>query len=231
MIAKIERRGSVIRISRPKTRWLHTGWRGGTWQTDYAYSVSVPSDWAGSDVASDVMDRLIDVGFTDSGPTLITGVASDHARVAIADDVEVLATAGLSNPTNGVDPLAPGTVNLVVITELALVDGARANLLAMVAEAKAMTLDRLAGVSGTSTDAIIVGDNPLGEPCRYSGSATEIGSATRSAVAAAVTSALHARYGNESLRLAVEHAPHPVDRTVDVPTKPVPKTSNSCRGL
>ncbi len=161
-------------------------------------------------------------GDTDGPPTLFTGVSMAHARGARHGPVVVYATAGLSNPamlpmepsspgaegepesrdatgvTTGVtgpdgrDPL--GTVNLIVGTTRRLADGAAANLVAVAAEAKATTLLATAGVPGTTSDAILVGDDPAGEPTTFSGSATPVGASTRICVRDAIRASLQSRY-------------------------------------
>jgi adenosylcobinamide hydrolase len=146
-----------------------------------------------------------------AGPVLFTGVAQRHARRARLDGVEAVVTAGLSNPARLPVPDAadcaptddgagragpgPGTVNVVLATDRALAPGALANLVAVVAEAKAATLLALAGVPGTTTDAVAVATDPAGEPARFSGSATAVGSAARVCVRDALAAALAARGG------------------------------------
>ncbi len=149
-----------------------------------------------------------------AGPVLFTGVAQRHARRARLDGVEAVVTAGLSNPARLPVPAAvdsvpddgdapngapacdgPGTVNVVLATDRALAPGALANLVAVAAETKAATLLALADVPGTTTDAVAVAADPAGEPARFSGSATAVGSAARVCVRDALAAALAARGG------------------------------------
>jgi adenosylcobinamide hydrolase len=148
-----------------------------------------------------------------AGPVLFTGVAQRHARRARLDGVEAVVTAGLSNPArlpvpaaadgaadgaptdDGAGRAGPGTVNVVLATDRALAPGALANLVAVAAETKAATLLALAGVPGTTTDAVAVAADPAGEPARFSGSATAVGSAARVCVRDALAAALAARGG------------------------------------
>lgn len=147
-------------------------------------------------------------------PTLFTGVSLCHARGARHGSVVAYATAGLSNPAMlPMEPVAddagsgavgdrrqealsdhPGTVNLIIGTTRHLEAGAAANLVAVAAEAKATTLLATAGVPGTTSDAIVVGDDPTGTPAAFSGSATAVGESTRICVRDAIRASLQSRY-------------------------------------
>jgi adenosylcobinamide hydrolase len=213
-------RDGVLRMERPDTRWLSTGWAGGYATADAAHTVSVPEGWHADDVAGYVHDRLSRASFVDSGPVLLTGVDLDHVRGARRGPVEVYATAGLSNPA--ALPMDPdggrlpddrhgaGTVNLVVGTTRALDDAALANLIAVAAEAKAATLLAEAGVPGTTTDAVVVATDPDGERAGFSGSATTVGAAARACVRDAVRASLDARYDDASPPASVADADYGV---------------------
>jgi len=215
----------VLCVRRPRTRWLSTGWNGGFSEGSAAYNVSVPEGWPEVDLGTYAQRRREDAGFDHPGPTLFTGVALDHARRARLTPVTVFATAGLSNPAalpmesggdgNPLDaaneddsPGTPGTVNLIVCTRQALDDAAMANLVAVAAEAKAATLLAETGFPGTTTDAVIVGCNPTGEPAQFSGSATEVGSAARVCVRDAIRVSLASRYSERSIPDSVAGAEH-----------------------
>ena len=236
-------REGVLRLRRPETVWLSTGWRGGRFRTDAAYSVSVPEGWHCDDVGPYVAERLAEAGFGDGprpsgdpnpsgapstpdAPVLLTGVDARHARGARLGSVVAYATAGVSNPANL--PLEPtggslptgdlveesGTVNVVVGTTRALTDGALANLVAVAAEAKATTLLDSVGVPGTTTDAVVVASDPAGEPASFSGSATPVGAAARACVREAVTAALGARYAESEPPVGVDDARYGVSTDV-----------------
>lgn len=204
------RSGDALRFARPGTRWLSTGWRGGRRVADAAYSLTVGADWRPPDVDAAVTDGLADAGFerAPDAPVLLTGVDAANARGARCGPVEAYATVGLSNPAalpmepEGGDlpdgALLGGTVNLLVGTTAALADGALANLIAVAAEAKAATLLDLAGVPGTTSDAVVVASDPTGEPAEYSGSATRVGGAARACVREAVRAGFAARYDGEN---------------------------------
>lgn len=227
-------RDDVCRLARPGTRWLSSGWNGGDSVGPAAYNITVPEGWPETDLDAYVDSRLTDAGFEAAGPTLLTGVSQDHARRARLDDVEVVATAGLSNPavlpvettgsddttattdadgtttasTTGSDTHA-GTVNVIVGTTASLAPGALANLLAIAAEAKAATLLAVTGVPGTTTDAVVAASDPDGPTERFSGSATPVGRAARACVRDALLASLGSRYAEESIP-TVEEAPYGV---------------------
>ncbi|NUB93112.1 adenosylcobinamide amidohydrolase [Haloterrigena sp. SYSU A121-1] len=208
------RRDGVLRVARPETEWLSTGWNGGRRTADRAYNVTVPDGWDRTDLEAYVDERLERAGFAAGGPTLLTGVEQADARGARRGSVTAYATAGVSNPaalpmdpeddSSPADPggadgdAAPGrgTVNIVVGTTRALAPGALANLIAVAAEAKAATLLAETGVPGTTTDAVVVGHDPTGERAAFSGSGTDVGRATRACVREAVGASLRAHYAD-----------------------------------
>ncbi|ELY67537.1 adenosylcobinamide amidohydrolase [Natrinema versiforme] len=214
----VVRRDGVLRVRRPNTEWLSTGWNGGRRVTDCAYNISVPEGWDRTDLEAYVDDRLERAGFETpasetASPALLTGVDVADARGARRGPVTAYATAGMSNPaalpvesrsaaSGGDGPEADesgleqgrGTVNVIVGTTRALAPGALANLIAVAAEAKAATLLAETGFPGTTTDAVIVGHDPDGPQTEFSGSGTEVGAATRACVRDAVRASLRAHY-------------------------------------
>ena len=209
------RRDCVARLRLAGARWLSTAWDGGYCEADAAYNVTVPTGFDRTDLDAYREERLAEVGFP-VGPTLLTGVAMDHARVATSGPVTVLATAGLSNPAvlpmgdsvatehrdgdpetdDGARPWRPGTVNLLVGVDRALSDGALATLLGTAVEAKAATLCSVADAPGTTSDAAVVGTDPSAERAEFAGSATDVGAATRACVRDAVVASLRSRYND-----------------------------------
>lgn len=170
---------------------------------------------------------------TDTPPVLLTGVDQRHAHRARHGSVEAVATAGLSNPAqlpvegaavNATDGAAadaptttdsdrPGTVNVFVGTTRSLAPGALPNLVAVAAEAKATTLLATTGFPGTTSDAVVVGCDPDGEPASFSGAATSVGASARACVRDAITAALESRYADGSdatLPTSVAEAEHGV---------------------
>lgn len=202
-------RDGVLALGRPGTRWLSTGHDGGYREADAAYNVTVPEGFERTDLKRYVADRLAGAGFEASGPSLLTGVEMRHARCARRGPVVACATAGVSNPAelpippdgSAPDPhpdppdgWRPGTVNLLVGTDRSLGEGALASLLGVVVEAKAATLLHAVGVPGTTSDAAVVGSAPDGEPARFAGSSTDVGSAARACVREALLAGLRSRY-------------------------------------
>lgn len=177
--------------------------------------------------------------------------------------VLAVATAGVSNPAalfpegqdgadaassragdHSADEYTPGTVNVVLYADRALTEGALANLLAVVAEAKTAALARETGFPGTTTDAAIVGCPAVDEPggsadgegdvARFSGSGTPIGAAARACVRDAVLASLRSRYADRELPTTVADAEYGVatTRTSDVfdpaaPSEPSATTERS----
>ena len=240
-------REGVLRLRRPGTRWLSTGWDGGRSRAPAAYNVTVPEGFDRTDLGAYRDERLTRAEFvvegnrpdSDAPPTLFTGVSMDHARGARLGSVVAYATVGLSNPamlpleteapgepaatgarstaaaktdtpTTDDRPERPGTVNLIVGTTRRLEPGAAANLVAVAAEAKAATLLAAAGVPGTTSDAVVVGDDPDGEPAAFSGSATPVGGAARACVRDAVRASLRSRYPDGDVPGPAAEAEHGV---------------------
>lgn len=114
-----------------------------------------------------------------------------------ADSDPERADSDRDGPHSGRDSSGPdrtGTVNLIVGTTRRLADGAAANLVAVASEAKATTLLATAGVPGTTSDAVVIGDDPAGESVTFSGSATPVGGSTRICVRDAIRASLRSRY-------------------------------------
>lgn len=208
-----ERTDGRLTLHREDTRWLSSGFDGGYHNADAAHNLTVPEGFERTDLAAYAETRLEG---RPSGPTLLTGVQQRHARVASHGPIEAVVTAGLSNPAvlpidgrprpetggdggdgdgDGGRVGHPGTVNVFVGTTRALDEGALAGLLATAVEAKAATLSAVTDASGTTSDAVVVGADPSGEPSRFAGSATEVGRATRICVRDALLASLESRYG------------------------------------
>lgn len=235
---RYERHDGVLQIRARSTRWLSTGWDGGTTTATAAYNVTVPEGFDRTDLDGYATARREAAGFEATGPVLFTGVSQRHARGGRAGSVEAVATVGLSNPASlpmpdrpigetdpsgsrrdGVDGVRPGgTVNVVLGTGHALDDGARASLLATAVEAKTATLLRETGFTGTTTDAVVVGSTPVGPEAGFAGAATDLGRSARAAVRAAVRASLRSRYREDSIPPSVQAARHGAvtDRRADV---------------
>ncbi|MFB6300993.1 MAG: adenosylcobinamide amidohydrolase [Halobacteriales archaeon] len=217
------RRSNIVQLACSEGRWLATGLNGGFHRADAAYNMTVPDGWDRRDLLTYRNERLEAAGFEAPGPSLFTGVDVTHARGARLDSVTVIATTGLSNPAalpaastgerssaNGSDADSEtiGTVNLLVGSTHALTEGTLATLLSVVTEAKAATLLRRVGFPGTTTDAVVVGCDPTGEPATFAGSATAVGGAARACVREALEAGLAARYTDDSPPASVAAAEH-----------------------
>jgi adenosylcobinamide hydrolase len=185
---------------------------------DAAHNLTVPKGFDRTDLSAHVAERL---GSVPEGPALLTGVQQANARGARNGAVEVVATAGLSNPA--VLPVGensdadasdrpttdrgfePGTVNIFVCSPKPLTDGGLGGLLATAVEAKTATLSALAGCTGTTSDAIAVGCPDEDGGASFAGSATTMGNATRVCVREAIHGALAAHYDG------IENIPDPTD--------------------
>lgn len=202
------RRDGILQLRRPDSRWLSGGWNGGFEKSPAAYNITVPDGWEREDISEYIRERVADAGDEERGPALLTGVEMRHARGARLDSVVVYATVGLSNPTTIAMEKSDthegkkgqtaelGTVNLLVGTERSLTQGAQANVMSVAAEAKTATLLALAGVTGTTTDAIVVGSATDGEGTEFTGSATAVGGALQACVRDAVRASFGSRYAD-----------------------------------
>jgi adenosylcobinamide hydrolase len=205
-----ERTDDRLTLRRPDTRWLSNGFDGGYATAAAAHNLTVEEGFDRTDLAAYAAERL---GSRPAGPTLLTGVRQTNARGARCGPIEAVATAGLSNPAvlsmgasddqrSTTSPVAgsgfePGTVNVLVGSSEPLTDGGLAGLLATVVEAKTATLLEVAGCTGTTSDAVVVGCPDGADGAAFAGSATEIGDAARLCVRDAIVVALDARYGDE----------------------------------
>jgi adenosylcobinamide hydrolase len=219
-------RDGILRFARPETRWLSTGQPGGFREADAAYNLTVPEGFDRTDIGAYAVERLAEsplagevAGEARPGPALLTGVAQRHARGARSGPVTAVATAGLTNPATlpmepagteqeAYDARRIGTVNLLVGTTRALPEGTMASLVATVTEAKTATLLARTGFTGTTSDAVVVGCDPAGEPASFAGSATAVGAAARACVRDALRASLDARYAGDGPAASVADARH-----------------------
>ena len=219
-------RSNILQLQSDDLNWLSTGANGGSWHATAAYNITVPEGWNETDLEAYAEKRRVEAGFERPGPTLLTGVDQQHAHLARLDPVEIVVTAGLSNPTTlpatGLTTSTktntnsqPGTINIIAATTRNLSAGALANLIAVVTEAKTATLSRLTGFSGTTSDAVIVGSDPTGKHVRFSGASTPVGQAARACVRDALTAALESRYESEPIPESVEAAAYGCETTVE----------------
>lgn len=234
-------RDTVFQARRDGTRWLSTGYDGGLTHANAVYNITVPAGFDETEIAKYCADRREAAGFEECGPTLLTGVDLSHARGARAGPVELYATVGLSNPAalpiesspahtgenSGQTTASPdgdmgpasgkadhsGTVNLIAGTTRSLSMDGLANLIAVIAEAKAATLLSETGFPGTTSDAIVAGCDPTGDPAEFTGSMTPVGSAARACTRDAIRASLDARYPDRDFPETVADAEYGVQTT------------------
>jgi len=92
-------RSNVLQVRSDELNWLSTGANGGSWRATAAYNITVPEGWDETDLEAYTQKRRVEAGFEQPGPALLTGVDQRHAHRARLDPVEVVVTAGVSNPT------------------------------------------------------------------------------------------------------------------------------------
>jgi len=140
---------------------------GGIGRRDWVLNIQVPEGYARRDTGIHVAEVAEALGLAGSGVGMLT--AADVGRVSLCDqepDVRVEATVGLRLPVWAAAPedargremaRPPGTINVVAFVPTRHSDGALANLLCTVTEAKAQALAD-GGIQGTGTasDAVTV---------------------------------------------------------------------------
>ena len=202
-----ERTEGRTTLHREHTKWLSNGFDGGYSTADAAHNLTVPKGFERTDLDVYASERLHGIP---NGPTLLTGVHQTNARGARHGAVEAVVTAGLSNParlpvsgsasphparSERTDaPFEPGTVNVLLGSNEPLTEGGLAGLLATVVEAKTATLSAVAGCTGTTSDAVVVGCPNVAGGSAFAGSATRVGNAARICVRDAIVAALASRY-------------------------------------
>lgn len=154
------------------------------------FFLRVPRDYSGTDPAGDLRRAAASFGLIGPLVGFMTAAPVNAPRIAVEERdgirVLVLATVGLGNLcAAGLSPPAPrpgGTINLLILVNVALTRGAMVNAVMTATEAKALALSarglRTAEgwpASGTSTDAIAVACNPQGGPLTYAGPITPVG--------------------------------------------------------
>ena len=193
MIA-VERHGHVL-VWRPPARVRVASTSplgGGIGERRWFLNMTVDKDYRGEPVA-DLRAAAARLGLPGEGVGMMT--AKDVREAVTAEDggVDVLGTVGLGWPTwaaaaDEVEPVRPGTINLLVVVPVPLADAALVNAVATATEAKTQALFE-AGVAGTGTasDAVCVAC-PVGgaDPEPYGGPRSTWGARIARAVHRAV---------------------------------------------
>ncbi len=198
----------VLQLAYRNAKWVSSGWNGGITTAHSAYNISVPDPWEHTDLGTYEENRRSQAGFSTPGPSLFTSVSLEHAYITTDYPVSVIATAGLSNPTNYQSPTsrssgdsanreARGTVNLLLGIERNLPDHCLIEVLCGAIEAKTLTLLQETGIPSTTTDAAIAGCTQTDEELQFAGSATDLGQAVRRCTRDAILASLHSNYPNQ----------------------------------
>jgi len=121
---------------------------------------------------------------------LLTGARTEHAEIAEGRGGDltayVVVTVGLSNRSaagrSAVAVWRPSTINTIVVVDADPEPGALVNLAITATEAKALALAEAGvrssdgtAVTGTSTDALVIGATGRGPRCRFGGPVSELG--------------------------------------------------------
>ena len=143
---------------------------------------------------------LATAGVSNPAALPVPPVPADDPSTAEGRDERARRSEDRAERDRPVDRQVDGTVNLLVGVDRPLGPGALANLVSVVAEAKAATLLATVGVPGTTSDAVVVGCPPTDAPgsrpaAQFSGSATPVGAAVRACVRDALRASLRSRYG------------------------------------
>lgn len=173
----------------------------------------VDMNYDGAHPQEDIRGWIRDLGlpFEQTAGMMTAVYLKDAAFVRAASahyELLVMATAGVGNSVDitralqpGPEPAAvppPGTINIMVLIDGHLTDGALVNALISATEAKTKALfdmnvrDPQSGTiaTGTSTDSVLIAATQRGKPTSYAGSGTEIGKLLGSSVHQAVTRSL-----------------------------------------
>jgi adenosylcobinamide hydrolase len=175
---------------------------GGLGSARHFVNMHVDKDYDGESPENDLAEFAAACGVEDGFVGLMTAASTEHACVAAEsrDETTVAAvvSVGLSNTSSAgiTPPLAapPGTINVILLVDVALTPSAMVNAVITATEAKTMTLAAWdvrtpdgEPASGTSTDAVVVAC-PAGEAgLSYAGPATTVGWLVARSVRAAIT--------------------------------------------
>lgn len=163
------------------TRALSTGTLGGgLGHACWVVNAQVPGGYARTDPGVHLREIAAELGLEGRGVGMLTAASVRGVRVAECDGAIALVTVGLARPLLAGEPVAhpraPGTINLICLSPVALVDGALVNAACTITEAKVRALAEL-GVpgTGTATDAVCVTCPGSGDAEEFGGPASEWG--------------------------------------------------------
>jgi adenosylcobinamide hydrolase len=189
---------------------LNSSVLGGGFHTPYfVINQQVVKGYAGNDPRGDLIKGIREIGLD---PAECAGMmTAAHVRDASivcerGDQISVaaIATAGTSNAmaAGGTPPpfsfSGAGTINIILLIDGNLTEGAMVNAVITATEGKTMALQDLKikdiftgePASGTSTDAVVVAVTGKGQKLSYAGTATEVGGMIGRTVRKSVTEAI-----------------------------------------
>ncbi len=148
---------------------ISSGINGGWRNVDAIFNYSVDEDFERYD-AKEYLERIASKLNLKRYFGLLTSVPMDKLAIAVCDDVTAFVTAGVKNPNEKI-----GTINIIIVLNAAISDGAMINSVITATEAKAHTLIEMGyNFTGTNTDAIVVA-RTNGKYYEYAGPASELG--------------------------------------------------------
>lgn len=166
---------------------------GGIGDRRWVVNVQVPSDYERTDPSQHLDELARAAGCVGPGAGFLTAARVDGFTTSTDECVEAYATVGLQLPVWSAAPNAheracPGTINIVVVTPVALSDAALVNAATTATEAKVQALieHEVAG-TGTASDAICVVSPADGAPEEFCGPRSRVGAALARAVHRAVS--------------------------------------------
>ncbi len=105
---------------------------------------------------------------------LLTSVPMDKLSTVKCGDVTAFVTAGVRNPNERVERV--GTINIILVLNAEVSDGAMVNSVITATEAKSAALFELGyDFTGTNTDAVVVARTGRGKYYEYAGPASDLG--------------------------------------------------------
>lgn len=171
---------------------------GGIGTAAWVVNVEVDDSYRRTDLAAHIGEIAADLHLVGNGVGLLTAARVGRFGEAAEGGVDVHATVGLSVPTwaaapSEPEPVAPGTVNIVVDMPVACTDAALVNMVMTITEAKTQALVE-AGVPGTGTasDAVVVTCPVAGDPVVFGGPRSQWGQQVARCVHTAVSSRIEA---------------------------------------
>ncbi|HHT64266.1 MAG TPA: adenosylcobinamide amidohydrolase [Clostridia bacterium] len=209
-IRLFEQNKILVLASEKRLYTLNSSVLGGGFQTPYfVVNQQVIKGYDGENPMEDLIKGIQKIGLNpDDSTGMMTAAHVKDASIEfeIGRDISVtaIATAGTSNAmaAGGTPPpkcySGAGTINIIVLVDGNLSEGAMVNAVITATEGKTMALQDLEikdvftgePASGTSTDAVVVAVTGKGEKLPYAGTATEVGGMIGRTVRKSVTEAV-----------------------------------------